>query len=145
MKLTLGVRTTGTSSGTAAWEIRTGATPGRFRLIELGFFLVSATATAIGFGRPQAVGITPTSPVDFQHEDPNDILASGLLQSALAWGTGPTIPLNFLSRIQLPATIGAGVIWNYGPSGIVIPASGSLILWNLAANSTLDAYAKIEL
>ena len=144
MKYSLGVRTVDGSNAAAAWEIRTGATPGRARIVELGFFLAAATATTIGLGRPAAIGITPTTPVDFLPEDPNDVLASGVIQSSLAWGTGPTIPAAFLRRIALPATIGTGVIWTF-PEGIVIPVSSSIILWNLAANSVLDAYAVIEI
>lgn len=144
MILSLGVRTTDGTTGTAGWEIRTGTTPGRVKIIELGFFLAAATATTIGLGRPAAIGITPTSPVDFLQEDPNDVLASGVVQSSLAWATGPTIPAAFLRRIALPATIGTGVIWTFG-DGLVIPVSSSIVLWNLAANSVLDAYAIVKL
>jgi len=134
MRYTLGVRTADGTSGAAAWEIITGATPGRARLVEIGFFLAAATATTIGLGRPQAAGNTPTTPVDFVPEDPNDVLASGVIQSAVAWGTGPTIPAYFMRRISFPAVIGSGVIWTF-PEGIVIPVSSSIVLWNLAANS----------
>jgi len=109
MRYTLGVRTADGTSGAAAWEIITGATPGRARLVEIGFFLAAATATTIGLGRPQAAGNTPTTPVDFVPEDPNDVLASGVIQSAVAWGTGPTIPAYFMRRISFPAVIGSGV------------------------------------
>ena len=144
MKYSLGVRTVDGTTGAAAWEIRTAATPGRAKIIELGFFLVAATATTIGLGRPAAIGITPTTPVDFLPEDPNNVIASGVVQSSLAWGTGPTIPTAFLRRISLPATIGTGVIWTF-PEGLIIPVSSSVILWNLAANSVLDAYAVVEI
>lgn len=144
MIVRLGVRTTDGTNAAAAWEIRTGTTPGRARLMEIGFTLVSATVTTIGLGRPQAIGITPTTPVDFLVEDPNNVLASGVIQSALAWGTGPTVPTAFFQRIALPATVGSGVIWTF-PEGIVIPVSSSVVLWNLGSNSLLDAYAKIEL
>ncbi len=144
MRVSLGVRTVSGTTGTAGWEILTGATPGRARLIELGIFLAAATATTLGLGRPQAIGITPTTPVDFLPEDPNDVVASGVIQSALAWGTGPTIPVSFFRRIALPAVIGSGVIWTF-PEGIVIPVSSSIILWNLATNSVLDAYAVLSI
>lgn len=136
------VLTTGTSSGAAAWEIRTSANV-RARLMEIGFFLNAATASTVGLGRPAAIGITPTSPVDFLPEDPADPTVSGQVQSALAWTTGPTVPANFLRRISLPATQGVGVIWTF-PRGIVIPVSSSIVLWNLAANSALNAYAVID-
>jgi hypothetical protein len=144
MIISLGVRTSGTASGSAAWEIRTGATPGRAKVLEIGFFLAAATASTFGLGRPAAIGVTPTSPVDFLPEDPSDVLATGVVQSALAWTTGPTAPTNFLRRISLPASVGTGVIWTF-PKGIVIPVSGSLVLWNSALNGVVDAYAIIDL
>lgn len=144
MKVRLGVRTVDGSNAAAAWEIRTGSTPGRARLLELGFTIAAATATTIGLGYPAAIGITPTTPVNFLTTDPNDVIASGVIQSALAWGTGPTVPTAFFARIALPATIGAGVIWTF-QDPIIIPVSSSIILWNLAANSLLDAYAVIEI
>lgn len=144
MRLSLGVRTTDGSTGTAAWEIRTGATPGRVKVVEIGLFLAAAAASTYGIGFPQAVGITPTSPVDFEEEDQNNVLASGVVQSALAWGTGPTVPTYFFRRIALPATIGTGVIWTF-PEGLVIPVSSSLVLWNAAENGVVDAYAVVDL
>jgi len=144
MRLSLAVRTTDGTSGAAAWEILTGATPGRVKILELGIFLAQATASTIGIGRPAAIGTTPTAPVDFLQEDPNDVLASGVAQSALAWGVGPTAPTAFLRRISLPATIGTGVIFSW-PQGLVIPVSSSIVVWNLAANSLLDCYATVEL
>lgn len=144
MKLSLGVRTSNGTTGECAWEIRTGATPGRVKLLELGLFLAAATATTVGLGYPQAIGDTPTTPVDFLCEDPNNVLATGIVQSALAWGTKPTIPTAYFRRISLPATVGTGVIWTF-PEGIVIPVSSSIILWNLASNSVLDAYAVVEI
>lgn len=144
MKVSLGVRTVSGTNATAGWEIRAGSTPGRVRLIELGFFLAEATASTIGLGRPQAIGITPTSPVDFLPEDTEDVIASGVVQSAVAWGTGPTEPANFLRRITLPATIGTGVIFTW-PTGLVIPVNSSLVLWNLGTNAVLDCHAVIEI
>lgn len=144
MILSLGVPTTGASNATAAWEIRTGTSPGRIKLLELGFFLTSSAATTIGLGRPGAIGITPTTPVDFLPEDPNDVIPTGIIQSALAWGTGPTVPTAFFRRVSLPATIGTGIIWTF-PKGLTIPVNNSIVLWNLAANSTLNAYAVVEI
>lgn len=144
MDYSLALRTVDGTSAAAALEIRTGATPGRARLMELGFTLVAATASVYGLGRPQAIGITPAGAVDFLPHDSNDVLASGVIQADTAWGTGPTVPLNFIRRIGLPATIGTGVIWTFG-EGIVIPVSSSLVLWNLAANSVVDAYAVVRI
>jgi len=133
----LGVRTTGAGSAAAAWEIRTTATD-RAALLELGVFLAAATLSTYAVGRPAAIGVTPTTPVTFLAEDPGD--PAGTVQSALAWATGPTAPTNFFRRIGLPATIGVGVIWTF-PRGLKIQISYSLVLWNLAANGVVDAYA----
>ena len=140
----LGVLTTATASASALWEIRTSANV-RAKILEIGIFLNAATASSIGFGRPGAIGVTPTSPVDFQPEDFADPTVSGQVQSALAWTTAPTVPTNFLRRISLPATVGAGIIWTF-PRGIVIPVSNSVILWNVGASacSALNAYAVID-
>ena len=96
-RYSLGVRTSGVTSATAAWEIRTSANV-RARVLEIGIFLGAATASTYGLGRPQAIGQTPTTPVDFQPEDFADPTVVGQVQSALAWTTGPTVPTNFLRR-----------------------------------------------
>ena len=144
MKLSLGIRTSSGTAAAAAWEIRAAATPGRLRIIELGIFLAAATSSVFGIGRPAAIGVTPTTPVNFLQEDPANVLADGVALSALAWGTGPTAPTDFLRRITLPGTVGAGVIWTF-PEGIVIPVSGSIVLWNIGTNAVVDAYAILDL
>lgn len=143
MIVSLGVVTTSVTTGVCAWEIRTGATPGRAKLLEIGVTLTTATATTLGLGFPQAIGVTPTSPVDFEPEDPNDVLATEVIQSSLAWATPPTIPTEYRRITSIQGTIGAGVIWTF-PKGLIIPVSNSIILWNLASNSALNAYAVLE-
>lgn len=138
----LAVRTTNSTNAAAAWEIRTSANT-RAKLMEFGVFLAAATASTYGIGRPGAIGVTPTSPVDLIQEDPADVVVSGLVQSALAWGTGPTVPTNFFRRISTPATVGTGIIWTF-PRGLVVGASSSIVLWNLATNGVVDAYAVFE-
>lgn len=143
MRLSLAVRTTQTTTAKTCWEIRTGATPGRAKIYEIGITMAAATASMFGLGRPQAIGITPTSPVDFLAEDSDDIIASGVVQSALAWGTDPTIPTAFLRRVSLPATVGTGIIWTF-PKGLVIPVSSSITIWNLSTVGVADMYAVAE-
>lgn len=135
-RYTLASRTSNGTTGAACWELRTAAS-GRGRIVELGITLAAATASTFGLGRPAAIGVTPTSPVTLLPEDPND--GAGVEQVALAWGTGPTIPTAFLRRIQLPATIGAGIVWTW-QNGLVIPVSSSIILWNLSATGVADVY-----
>jgi hypothetical protein len=136
----IAVRTTGVTTGTAAWEIRTASTD-RARVVEIGVFLAAATASTYGIGRPAAIGVTPTTPVTVIAEDSGS--PAGTAQSALAWGTGPTVPTAFFRRASMPATIGSGVIWTF-PQGLIIPVSGSLVLWNLATNGVVDAYCVLD-
>ena len=65
----LAARTSSGTSAAAAWEIRTSANV-RARIMELGVFLAAATASTYGLGRPAAIGVTPTSPVDFFRKIP---------------------------------------------------------------------------
>lgn len=136
----LSVLTTGTASGAAAWEIIPGTKA--YRLLELGVFLNAATASNIGLGNPAAIGITPTSPVTFLAESEQSGRVA-TVTSALAWGTGPTLPTNFYRQVSLPAAAGAGVIWQF-PRGLQVLNGQTLVLWNLSLNSALRAYAAIE-
>src|SRR3990172_12259225 len=99
--------TTNVTSANAALELRTASTD-RVRLEELGASLNAATASTYGIGRPGAIGVTPTSPITWLAQDPAS--PAGTAQTALAWGTGPTVPANFFRRWNLPAQIGAGVM-----------------------------------
>jgi hypothetical protein len=130
-------RTIVTSAAAATWEIRTVATL-RSQILEVGFSQVTAVAGTYGLGRPQAIGVTPTSPQTFISEDAGE--PAGNTNACVAWGTPPTVPLNFFRRVTCPATIGAGVIWTF-PRGLIIATSSSLILWVLATAPVLDAWA----
>jgi len=127
-------RTVGVGSGAAGLEIRTTATE-RAKILEITITMAAATASLFGIGRPQAIGVTPTTPVTVIPEDFAE--PAGSTQTALAWATPPTVPLFFFRRINLPATIGAGRVITF-PRGLVIPVSSSLVIWNLAANGVSD-------
>ena len=126
----LSLNTTVTTIAAAAADIRASAANAP-RIMELGVNLGAATASTYGFGR---TGNTPTqtSPVLVQAENPGD--PAGLTGCAVAWSVAPTVPAQFLRRIALPGTVGAGVIWTF-PRGLILAASGTLLLWNLATNS----------
>lgn len=129
-----------TSSGTnaaAAAELRASSTV-RLRVRQISITLGAATASIFGIGRPAAIGVTPTSPVSGLPLDPADTVAAAG-QGAVAWGTGPTVPPQFLARIGFPAAIGNGWIWTFDPgSELVVPLSGSIVVWNLATNGVAD-------
>jgi hypothetical protein len=134
----LALRTTVTTTGAAAMELRAGAR--RVRVLEVGISLAAATASTYGLGRPASAG-TATSPVLAQAQDPADIAA--LASGAVTWSAAPTAPTVFLRRLGTAATIGSGVVWTF--SRLVIPVNGSLVLWNLAANSAAtEVYWSVE-
>ena len=128
--------TTGTGSGAAALELRTSSSD-RAALLEMGAWLNAATASVYGIGRPAAIGVTPTSPITWLAEDPAS--PAGTAQTALAWGTGPTVPGNFFRRVGLPATIGAGFLLAF-PRGLWIAVSASIVLWNTQANGAVNCH-----
>ncbi len=133
--------TTGTAAASAAIELRASASD-RLEVREIGLTLNAATATTLGLGRPGAIGVTPTSPLTLVAQD--TAASAATAQTALAWGTGPTIPGTFLRRAAFPATIGAGIIWSFGPGELVIPASGSLIVWNIVLGSALNCWFVVD-
>jgi hypothetical protein len=133
-------RTSNVTSAAANLEVRAAATA-RPRLMETGMWLNAATQSPIGIGRPQAIGVTPTSPVTVLAEDPND--GAGTTTTALAWGTPPTVPLQFFRRVNMAAAIGAGVILTF-PRGLLIAANGSIVHWNIAATSVMDVHSVVD-
>ena len=129
--------TTGVTNATPGLELRSAST-GRLKVLEIGIWINAATATTQGIGRPAAIGITPTSPINGQAEDAGDV-STGAGNTALAWGTAPTVPAQFFRRINFPGTVGAGVIVTF-PRGLVVPISNSIVLWNLVTGSALNTH-----
>ena len=127
-------RTTVTTIAAAAWEVRSAST-NKPKIMEIGISLGAATASIYGIGRPAAIGITPTTPLTALDEADGGG-PTGLTTCAVAWGTGPTVPANFFRRCSLPATIGAGIIMTF-PRGLALPVSGSIVVWNITANSAV--------
>lgn len=141
MYYSLSQRTTATAINTPSWEVRCAAAS-LIRVVELGFSQVTATAGVYGLGRPTAIGVTPTSPQTFVTEGDAGAPA-GLTTAAVAWGTAPTSPAVFLRRADTTTTVGLGVIWTW-PRGLVLPASGSVVMFNLDLGATLDAWAVVD-
>lgn len=131
----LGVRTSGAAAGTPAFELIAPPTKNCI-LRELIITLAAATASAYGLGRPAAIGVTPTTPVNALREGIGDGIGM-LSKTALAWGTPPTSPTVFNRRASLSATIGDFVDWVFD-GGLYIPAGQSIVLWNIGTNSVVD-------
>lgn len=134
-------RTTATAAASADWEIRS-ASANRPRIKEMAVNQNTGTAGVYGIGRPAAIGITPTTPQTWLDEEDGGA-GTGLTQSALAWGTGPTVPANFFRRITCPATVGAGLIETF-PRGLGLPVSNSVVLWIIATAPVCDVWGSAE-
>ena len=130
-------RTSSGTAATAAWEIISTSAQVRPAILEFGLSQNAGTAGVYGIGRPQAKGVTPTTPVTSLAEDYNEV--TGNTTVAVAWGTGPTVPLQFFRRLSCPATVGAGVIWTF-PRGLIIQSNFSIILWIIATAPVCDVY-----
>lgn len=133
-------RTSNGTSAAATLELRT-ASAVRATVLEFGISINAGPASAFGFGRPAAIGITPTTPVTVLQEDAG--APNGNSQTALAWGTGPTVPTQFFRRVSLPNVVGAGIIWTF-PRGIIVPVSNSVVLWNLSATAVIDTWIVLD-
>lgn len=133
-------KTTGAAAGLLV-QLRAGA--GRdLRVFEIGVFATTAVAGEVGLIRPSAVGATFTSSGVGAAED--NAAGAGVAVVDTAATTAPTIGTNYMRRIQLPASVGAGVIWTF-PIGINIPVSGSLALWQISAAAVgYDCYFTFE-
>ena len=103
------------------------------RLMELGFINGATTQCTWGIGRPGNDGsVAQTSPIVVLPENPAD--PTGQTGTAVAWGTAPTVPTQYLRRAYLPATIAAGIIFTF-PRGLVLPQTKGIVVWNIAASS----------
>lgn len=135
------VRTSSGTTTTAAAEFIGGAN-NAFRLLELGLTINAATTSVFGYGVPAAKGITPGTTSTVQAEDGGNTTA-GATTVALTWGTGPTAPTNFLRRVSLPATIGAGIVWTF-PRGRTVLKTVTDVLWNITTDSVADVWFVVD-
>lgn len=121
-------KTTGAAAGLLT-QLRAGASRD-LRVYEIGVFASTAVSGTIGLIRPSAVGATFTSSGVGAPED--NAAGAGVAVVDIAATTAPTIGTNYMRRIVLPGSIGAGVIWTF-PVGINIPISTSLALWQISS------------
>ncbi len=136
-----GARTTQTVAANASFEMRSTA-GNKPKCLQLELAQVTAVAGQYGVGRPAAIGVTPTSPQTVVDEaDGNG--ATGLTTTALAWGTGPTVPSNFNRRYTCVAGIGAGFIAVF-PGGFGLPVSGSIVVWIVATAPVCDVNVAVS-
>jgi hypothetical protein len=133
-------RTSNVTSGVTNIELRAGATK-RIKVLEITITMAAATASLFGIGRAQAQGVTPTTPVTVIPEEVAE--NNGTATTSLAWATPPTIPVQFVRRVNLPATIGAGRVITF-PRGFTLAVNTSLVIWNLGTNGVTDVDIVID-
>lgn len=140
-----GVSKAAPGAGTAACVIRP-ATADDVEIREIGVFNSTAVASSIGLIRTLTMGTASTSTL-VQAEDPQR--PAGTCNVDTAWSVAPTIAASpiYIRKIVLPNTIGAGVIWTFGPGELWARngATSALALWNFGggAAAALELYVRI--
>ena len=136
----LAVRTTDTTINHAAVELYTAATCA-IKVWEIGLTQTVGTSVAWGIGRPAAQGITPVAAVFQAEQATSDPAAKTNL--SLSWGTSPSAPTAYLRRFFTLNQIGVGFILTF-PKGLYVPASASLVVFNITASVASDVYFVID-
>jgi len=131
-------QTLNTGAGTAQWEIRTNSLT-RSAIMEVGFTTVTASSVSVGLGRPATMGNTPYISFNFLPEYGTEGVSISQTILVLFQQVNPTVPVNYFRRVFGLSGIGNGIIWAF-KRGLVIPVSGSLVLWNIAASAQLSTW-----
>jgi hypothetical protein len=132
-------RTTTAAAGMIAALVT--ASSSRAVIREIGVFANTAVAGEVGLGRPAAVGSGTLTGTVGQAMDSADTAAVTTLTTTNFGTSNPTAPTNFMRRCQLPAVIGAGVVWVWDPQVFIVPVSANLVIWQIsAAIVTYDVY-----
>jgi hypothetical protein len=116
------------------------------RVFEVGVFAATAVAGEVGVGRPAAIAVTPATPIGpvASGGGYDNVSGAGNALIDTTWTTAPTAPAIPWRRYPIPATIGAGIVWQW-PEGIVVPAGGALVIWQYSALAvTYDFHFSID-
>lgn len=125
-------RTSDGTAAAAALEIYTSARNVSIKSIQIS--LAAATASTFGIGIAAAQGVTPTAPVALLSEDRTR--AASATSTAVAWGTGPTVPAQFYRKVYFAATIGLSQKFTF--DGLALNVGESLVVWNVGTNGVAD-------
>jgi hypothetical protein len=139
----IGVSKAAAATATAYGQLRAAATT-RLRIREIGISQTTAVASSIGLIRPATEGTASTTQAP-QAIDPADTATSALF--ATAWSTPATIGTIYMRKIVLPATIGAGIVWQWpDDSPLTVPINSSILLWNFAGatSAAVEIYISYE-
>lgn len=134
-RYTVGLNSTVTTTGAGRVQLRAGSAD-RVSVVEIGLTIGAATASTFGLYRSATLGTTSTTVVPVPH-DPGDGASPTVVETA--WSAAPTISTNVpLRRITLPATVGAGFVWQFYDKPIIIATSAGLILWALSTTANVQ-------
>lgn len=140
----LGFSKTAPGAGTGICMIRPPSTLAA-GIREIGVFNSTAVASSVGLVRNATTG-TPSTSTLVQAQDPDR--PAGQTNIDTAWSAAATVAANYLRKIVLPATIGAGIIWTFAPGELIAEngATSQLMLWNFGAGAAaaLECYVVID-
>jgi hypothetical protein len=126
------------------------AVTNRVKVREIGVFMNSTAggAVTVAVGRPGNTPTTGTAALG-NAEDMVDTQAATSSLITAGWGTAPTVPTVIYRQIVLPATVGAGVIWQWAPGDEIVLGTTrnlGLVIWaiaqTIAASQTCSIYAR---
>jgi hypothetical protein len=106
---------------------------------EVGVFNTTSTAVAVGVARLTTQGTPGTGLTETKH---NDRSVAAAITGFQTHSGGPTISDEFC-RTVLGAAVGAGVIWTFGDTGLLIPAgtaNGIGIIVTTGTGQVVDFY-----
>lgn len=129
-------KTTAAAAGLIA-QLRAASAARDLRLYEVGLTMGTAVGATVVLNRPTAVGATFTTVGPGVPEDNVSGAGSALVDTAA--GTAPTLGAVNARQIVLPATPGAGVIWQW-PAGFVVPSSMAITLWQTSTVAASFAF-----
>lgn len=112
-----------------------------FRLREVGVFNTTATAVAVALARFTAATNVGTGLTEAEWDAALDAIAQSA--TGFAGHTGDGTVGDILRQATLGAAAGAGVIWTFGDSGIVVPpgtANGIGVICPTGTGQILDFY-----
>jgi hypothetical protein len=134
---------TKTTGAAAGWQIqlRASNTAKPMRILEFGLWTTTAVAGTYGLTRPTGVGATFTSIAGLA-DDPAFGTAQCLIDTAATTAPSGFSTTVFHRTVVFPASVGSGVVWTFGPNGLVVAAAAGMVLYqSTAAAVGLTGYA----
>jgi hypothetical protein len=133
-------RSTGAGSTTLPIGSLFGVTTVTARVAEVGVFNTTSTAIAIALRKVTATGTQGTGQTELCEDDD---AYTPLAQAFDTHTVAPTFTTGNLRVVTLGASVGSGVIWTFGPKGLIVPkltTSGIAIVPLVGTGQICDIY-----